>query len=1144
MNSRIFAFILSVALAVSSIPIDMVLADTVVTTQEENADTAILFTLGGKASYVNNGKGGQAIKINASWTSTSSDSFAGLNSSAVFKDSSIFKKNAFTLYADVYRQVISTDNNAQNSTNQGKNVAFYVGEADNYFKICLSNGGSLRYKNKDGNETIVAFTGETTEENKWNALAISYEEVNGVGEVAVYIEGKKVLESTSVGFSLSGLSDIKAALGGGYGTGFMGRGLYDNIRIENVAISAEEIEVAERYTPYNTFSGAAEGILCSGDVNVNEWLDTNGEHIQAHGGQVQWLDTLDLDKDGSAEGGWIWYGEDKSRNGKPIDGIHCYTSPDLYNWTDEGIVLATHDVLPDKLNAAGTYCEANTEGLEQLKAWAEMTEPTEDIAQADIDMAKDFIAAYKTADGYDEENLKKAFKYLYSGYCIAERPKMLYNESTKQYVLVYHVDGPSDENIIKYLQNGTFPSRYSRAMMGFAVSDTPYGPFKLVNAQRMNYKTGGDYAENTGMARDMGVFIDDTDVNKDGVKDAYAMYSSENNLYIYISLLNSDYTGPATEGSKDTLILEDGTVIQTFQDRALGSSTWREAPAMFKYNGYYYMITSDCTGWVANKGGYHRAENIFGPWEAMGDPCEGGSADTFGSQPTAVIPVDAERGKFIYMGDRWSYTITDASKGHNGTDSAHWDSGYVWLPIEINDDNTITLPKAIDWNLSALNRTVINTKMPELISTVNDLPTEIEVVNDEGTFKSKVEWKADKLENFVMNKITGTLTDLNNQNVSVNVRVAPKNIVYFANCGGVDVVERNKYISNESILLNKTVADQAYSIENKWGYVGENTAIRENAVNTLAETLRYVNDSANRDLVYQFDGLKTGSHSVYLGFFDPSSWYAGIRFANVTVSQGDTILATKETECGGNGSVIQVEYNDLKIVENEGLKVTVSPKNTGQGSDVQISWIAIVDNEARPQDSENSNNQNSDKQEQDNQNTGNQNPNDGSLKIPSEKVIINTKKICIVKGKTANIKAVMSPLNTTDTLTWSSSKESVATVENGKIKAKKTGKTNITVTTTSGKSVVCKVTVVKKSKNAKSVKLNKKKLSMKAGEEIFLTATLKPSTATDTIKWKSSNKKIVSVDKYGYISAKKKGKATITATIKNGKKVSCKITVK
>ena len=38
----------------------------------------------------------------------------------------------------------------------------------------------------------------------------------------------------------------------------------------------------------------------------------------------------------------------------------------------------------------------------------------------------------------------------------------------------------------------------------------------------------------------------------------------------------------------------------------------------------------------------------------MGNPCVGDTSNnTFETQSTCVIPVDAENGKFIYMGDRW-----------------------------------------------------------------------------------------------------------------------------------------------------------------------------------------------------------------------------------------------------------------------------------------------------------------------------------------------------------------------------------------------------------------------------------------------------------------------------------------------------------
>jgi hypothetical protein len=62
------------------------------------------------------------------------------------------------------------------------------------------------------------------------------------------------------------------------------------------------------------------------------WLDTDGNRIQAHGGSVLHLD-----------GTFYWYGENKEKtkpgNGVWHWGVRCYSSTDLYNWTDEGLVI-------------------------------------------------------------------------------------------------------------------------------------------------------------------------------------------------------------------------------------------------------------------------------------------------------------------------------------------------------------------------------------------------------------------------------------------------------------------------------------------------------------------------------------------------------------------------------------------------------------------------------------------------------------------------------------------------------------------------------------------------------------------------------------------------------------------------------------
>lgn len=65
--------------------------------------------------------------------------------------------------------------------------------------------------------------------------------------------------------------------------------------------------------------------------NAGETLyDTEGRRIQAHGGQVQKIGDT-----------WYWIGEDKTNDYRPCGGIHMYSSKDLCNWDDEGVVLKT-----------------------------------------------------------------------------------------------------------------------------------------------------------------------------------------------------------------------------------------------------------------------------------------------------------------------------------------------------------------------------------------------------------------------------------------------------------------------------------------------------------------------------------------------------------------------------------------------------------------------------------------------------------------------------------------------------------------------------------------------------------------------------------------------------------------------------------
>ena len=70
--------------------------------------------------------------------------------------------------------------------------------------------------------------------------------------------------------------------------------------------------------------------------------------------------------------------------------------------------------------------------------------------------------------------------------------------------------------------------------------------------------------------------------------------------------------------------------------------------------------------------------------------------------------------------------------------------------------------------------------------------------------------------------------------------------------------------------------------------------------------------------------------------------------------------------------------------------------------------------------------------------------------------------------------------------------------------------------------------------------LNRKKVTLEEGEAFKLKLA---GASSKTVKWKSSNKKIASVSNTGIVTAKKKGKATVTAVHKK-KKYKCTVTVK
>jgi hypothetical protein len=245
-----------------------------------------------------------------------------------------------------------------------------------------------------------------------------------------------------------------------------------------------------------------------------------------------------------------------------------------------------------------------------------------------------------------------------------ERPKVLFNPLTRRFVMWMHLE--------------QWGYQFSRA--GIALSDQPVGPFQFLKAIRPVTETNTFAANDPagqdqfgGTFRDMNLFLDD-----DGR--ACVFYAAEGNWTMYAVRLNDEFTGP-----------ELPLVANKTWARILVRQM-REGPALFKFNGRYYLVTSACTGWKPNAADCAVADNILGPYKSLGNPCVGPNAEiTFGSQSTFVLPVPGAPGKLIFMADQWR--PEDLS-----------DSRYVWLPLEGQTNGAFTLPWRDRWTLSDFNR--------------------------------------------------------------------------------------------------------------------------------------------------------------------------------------------------------------------------------------------------------------------------------------------------------------------------------------------------------------------------------------------------------------------------------------------------------
>lgn len=269
-------------------------------------------------------------------------------------------------------------------------------------------------------------------------------------------------------------------------------------------------------------------------------LDDRGEPVHAHGGQI----ILDQEN-------YYWIGEDRRGQNK----VSCYVSSDMKNWK-----FCNHILTVDS-----------------------RAEPYYVVSDLTL-----HVPGSQASIGTG---------------CNIERPKVLYNNNTKKYVMWMHWE---------------LPDNYSKARCGVATCDTIDG----------DYTYHGSFNPIGHMSRDCTLFKDE-----DGT--AYFISSARENLDIHIYRLSEDY-----------LAIEKLECI-------LWPGQQQEAPVVFKKDGIYYMLTSGCTGWAPNQSSYAWASNMAGPWSQRKDF---GDETTYDSQPTWVFQKPGETPKWWYLGDRWGGT--------------------------------------------------------------------------------------------------------------------------------------------------------------------------------------------------------------------------------------------------------------------------------------------------------------------------------------------------------------------------------------------------------------------------------------------------------------------------------------------------------
>lgn len=322
-----------------------------------------------------------------------------------------------------------------------------------------------------------------------------------------------------------------------------------------------------------------------------------------------------------SKGKFYWYGENKEgvtgrATGEKCmiwhQGVRLYSSDDLYNWKNEGVIAI------------------------------------------------------------DCENKEHPF---YPGR-IMDRPHILYNESTKKYIMWAKIGGLLEKS-----------EGFKDSYFAVCESEDIRGPFCVV-AELRDYPAG------------------DFDLIQLEDK-AYIIFEKPHTEILCVEL-NDTYTGFCGKASSH--------IPKPFPPFT------REAPAYFQRDGKKFLLTSGTTGYYPNQSIVYQIPEMHGEWEEIGDACvEDLNANSFHAQFSSVFQHPIHKELYIALGDRWlndlpidmpnaddmfeSFFNPEAkNKGTQYYPRSYTDENtsmatYVWLPIRFREDGIPYITWEDEWRV-------------------------------------------------------------------------------------------------------------------------------------------------------------------------------------------------------------------------------------------------------------------------------------------------------------------------------------------------------------------------------------------------------------------------------------------------------------